>query len=232
MKSKILTPQGKKRIKNFVYVIVTIIVVPLCFEFLFGIKNPRMRIDVIEEDIVFNSTPYTFFNYDTSKQNHAPIENTLFSMESYFAQASVITIKVSNVGREAIGGLNYDKNAPITLSFANSELACKPYIWSEKCVIPVNELKIIYPDTIILPSTILNHNDSYYLKVLLLTHNHNIPKIIVGGRIYNQKKIKLRIRKNVNFINENKINPLTLPEVKYLRDQNWEECTTLQPHKQ
>ena len=128
--------------------------------------------------------------------------------------------------------LNYDKNAPITLSFANSELACKPYIWSEKCVIPVNELKIIYPDTIILPSTILNHNDSYYLKVLLLTHNHNIPKIIVGGRIYNQKKIKLRIRKNVNFFNENKINPLTLPEVKYLRDQNWEECTTLQPHKQ
>ena len=119
-----------------------------------------------------------------------------------------------------------------TLSFANSELACKPYIWSEKCVIPVNELKIIYPDTIILPSTILNHNDSYYLKVLLLTHNHNIPKIIVGGRIYNQKKIKLRIRKNVNFFNENKINPLTLPEVKYLRDQNWEECTTLQPHKQ
>ena len=223
MKSKILTPQGKKRIKNFVYVTVTIIVVPLCFEFLFGIKNPRMRIDVIEEDIVFNSTPYTFFNYDTSKQNHAPIENTLFSMESYFAQASVITIKVSNVGREAIGGLNYDKNAPITLSFANSELACKPYIWSEKCVIPVNELKIIYPD---------NHNDSYYLKVLLLTHNHNIPKIIVGGRIYNQKKIKLRIRKNVNFFNENKINPLTLPEVKYLRDQNWEECTTLQPHKQ
>lgn len=60
MKSKILTPQCKKRIKNFVYVIVTIIVVPLCFEFLFGIKNPRMRIDVIEEDIVFNSTPYTF----------------------------------------------------------------------------------------------------------------------------------------------------------------------------
>lgn len=102
MKSKILTPQCKKRIKKFVYVIVTIIVVPLCFEILFGIKNPRMRIDVIEEEIVFNSTPYTFFNYDTSKRNHAPIENTLFSMESYFAQASVITIKVSNAGREAI----------------------------------------------------------------------------------------------------------------------------------
>ena len=68
------------------------------------------------------------------------------------------------------------KNAPITICFENSELVCKPYIWSEICTVPINQLKVQYPNTVILPSTILNHNDSYYFKVLLVTVSHKIPK--------------------------------------------------------
>lgn len=216
----------KKCIKKVITILLTIII-PLCLT-ISGIKNPRMRIDVIEEDVVFDSTPYTFFNYDSLKQKHEPIEKTLFSMDAFFTQASVITIKIRNDGKEAIGSQSYNQNAPITICFENSELVCKPYIWSEICTVPINQLKVQYPNTVILPSTILNHNDSYYFKVLLVTVSHKIPKIIVKGQIFNQKKIKVRISKNVNFFNENKIIPISLPEAKYLRNQNWEECITIQ----
>lgn len=216
--------------KKIISTVLTIFIIPLCFEIIFGIKNTRMRIDVVAEEIVFDPSPYILFNIDTLKENHDPIERILFSNSdnNRFTQVSAITLMVSNRGRKSIDASNYDNIVPITITFENSEFASKPYLWSETCAIPLNELKIQYPNTIILPPTILNHNDCYYVKVLLITKTfQNTPKITVYGRISNQKKINLKIDKNVHFFNDEKENFLLRPEIQYLHDQNWEECTTI-----
>lgn len=216
--------------KKIIYTVVTAVVIPICFEFIFGIKNSRMRIDVIAEEIVFDPYPYIFFSMDTLKENHDPIERILFSSNdnSRFKQVSAITLMVSNRGRKSVDVSCYENSFPITITFENSEFVCKPYLWSETCEIPISQLKIKYPNMLILPQTILNHNDCYYIKVLLSTATLlDTPKITVSGRISNQKKIKLQIENNVHFFRDANDNYLLKPETQYLRDQNWEESTTL-----
>ena len=92
-----------------------------------AIKSPRLCVSVTEEETVFNASPYTFFNYDNDKPEHEAIERVLFSMDTYTMQSSVISIEVRNKGKASIGESNYDINNPITITFENAELACKPY---------------------------------------------------------------------------------------------------------
>lgn len=219
---------SKQRLQKIIISIITIILIPICLELIFGVKNKRLRIEVAAEEIVFNPYPCIFFNIDTLKKGHNPVEDILFSNENNFKQVSAITLIVSNRGKKSIDKLSYDNNVPITITFENSEFACKPYLWSETCAIPISQLKITYPNILILPQTILNHNDCYYIKVLLITSNHySTPKISISGQISNQKRIKLKINKDVHFFNDKKENYLLKPEAEYLLDQNWEECTTL-----
>ena len=195
-----------------------------------AIKSPRLCISVTEEETVFNASPYTFFNYDNDKPEHEAIEKVLFSMDTYTMQASVISIEVRNNGKASIGKSSYDINNPITITFENAELACKPYLWSKTCTIPIAQLVIQYPNSIILPSIILNHNDSYTIKAMLITTSHTHPKISISGQIANQERIKLQIDKDVHFFDGKKANPLLMPEAEYLQKQNWAECTMALPH--
>lgn len=72
--------------------------------------------------------------------------------------------------------------------FEHAEILCQPILKSSQ---PKDHLKndiVAYQDTVILPLSIINPDETYYMDILLLTRGSKDTDIKVSGTVTNQKK--------------------------------------------
>lgn len=166
------------------------------------LTNPRLCISLVNETIVLDSSPLNYMYFDDSKVEPDSLEKVLFSSELYMAKVMLLTLEIKNKGKEPV---QFDNMAPVKLIFNNLEIASKPIIKPERESYKHKYLIPIYPDTIILPNTIMNPGESYNIDILLIHRGILEPEIKITGKIINQNQIILHNAKysSVHISNDN-----------------------------
>lgn len=181
MKEKKEKGEGKERSLGLIKFALTVFGV--ISPFIIFIKR-KLSISLVNEIPVVDTRSIDSF-LNTRESGHDTIEDIIFSMELYKTKVSMLSFEIKNKGREAatIEEKNY-----IKMVFEHAEILRQPILKSSQ---PKDYLKndiVTYQDTVILPLSIINPDETYYMDILLLTNGSKDTDIKVSGTVTNQKK--------------------------------------------
>lgn len=110
----------------------------------------------------------------------------------------VVTIKILNNGNEDLGPQHYDKTVPLGLKISEGVIVETPQIIETSNEYIEDRLKINWSseNEISFSQFIINQNESFTLKLLLLTKENVIPRISTTGYITGLGKPKIRTSTN------------------------------------
>jgi hypothetical protein len=106
----------------------------------------------------------------------------------------VVTIKIMNIGNDDLGPQHYDKTVPLGLKIDGGVIVETPQIIETSNEYITDRLKINWSseNEISFSQFIINKNESFTLKLLLLTKENVIPKLNTTGYITGLGKPTLR----------------------------------------